>query len=60
MRVYTDARTRGERYRSTDSLKGARVSFTVEVEQSKDDPFFGFGRRPTKGAVLAEAPAVGK
>lgn len=28
--------------------RGSRVSFNVSVEPSRDDPFFAFGKRPTK------------
>jgi hypothetical protein len=33
--------------------RGDRVSFTAEVEASKDDPEFGFYRRPTQGRRVA-------
>jgi hypothetical protein len=32
--------------------RGSRVTFTAEVEASKDDPEFGFFRRPTQGRAL--------
>jgi hypothetical protein len=35
--------------------KGSRITFTVTLEPSNDDPKFGFGKRPTKLTVLAEA-----
>jgi hypothetical protein len=34
--------------------RGDRVSFSAEVEASKDDPRFGFYRRPTKAQIVAE------
>lgn len=34
--------------------KGARITFTVSVEPSKDDPKFGFGKRPAKLEVLEQ------
>ena len=34
--------------------RGDRVSFSAEVEASKDDPQFGFYRRPTKAVVMVE------
>lgn len=37
-------------------LKGARVTFSAMVEPSKDDPKFGFFKRPTSAARLAAAP----
>lgn len=60
------------RYRTAESLKGVRVQFTAELEQSQArdfennygereqrgaDPLFGFFRRPTQAKVLGEAPA---
>jgi hypothetical protein len=43
--------------------KGARLSFDAQLEQSRDDQFFGFFKRPTKARLLdaqpaAEAPAA--
>ena len=39
--------------------KGDRVCFTATVEPSRDDPKFGFGKRPAKLTVIqAAAPAV--
>lgn len=35
-----------------DALKGAMVTFTATVEQSKDDPAFGFFKRATKATLL--------
>lgn len=32
--------------------KGGRVEFTVTMEPSKDDPKFGFGKRPSKAKFL--------
>lgn len=37
--------------------KGDRISFTAKLEPSKDDPKFGFYKRPTKAEVI-EAVAV--
>lgn len=39
-------------YDSDDPLKGANVTFDAAVEISKDDPAFGFFKRPTKAARL--------
>jgi hypothetical protein len=33
-------------------VKGRRITFTATLEQSGDDPSFGFGSRPTKGSWL--------
>ena len=39
--------------------KGARVTFTVTIEPSRDDPKFGFGKRPAKLTVIeTAAPAA--
>lgn len=35
-----------------EAKRGDRVSFTAAVEPSKDDPKFGFYKRPTKASVL--------
>lgn len=35
--------------------RGDRVTFDATVEPSRDDEFFGFGKRPTKARVLAVA-----
>ena len=35
-----------------EALKGAMVTFTATVEQSKDDPAFGFFKRATKASLL--------
>ena len=37
---------------------GDRVTFTATVEASKDDPAFGFFKRPTKASILEHAEAV--
>ena len=38
--------------------KGSRVSFTVTIEPSRDDPKFGFGKRPAKFEIIPAAPIV--
>jgi hypothetical protein len=35
------------------TIKGARVEFAATVEASKDDPKFGFYKRPSKAKILA-------
>lgn len=35
-----------------EALKGAMVTFTATLEQSKDDPAFGFFKRATKATLL--------
>ncbi len=37
--------------------RGDRVTFCAAVERSRDDKFFGFTKRPTKGKVLTSATA---
>ncbi len=32
--------------------RGDRVRMVVDIEQSKDDPSFGFGKRPTKAEII--------
>lgn len=44
-------------YYVPEELKGATIACTVSVEPSRDDPGFGFGKRPTKAAVTALPPA---
>jgi len=41
-----------------DVAKGDKVTFTARLEQSKDDAYFGFFKRPTKASVLVKAPEV--
>lgn len=38
-----------------DAEKGAGVTFVAEVERSKDDPYFGFYKRPRKAEVIEVA-----
>jgi hypothetical protein len=38
--------------------RGDRIEFKATVERSKDDPKFGFYKRPTNGRVLATAVAA--
>ena len=33
--------------------RGDRIAFTCKVEPSRDDPKFGFGKRPTKARIVA-------
>ena len=35
--------------------RGDRIAFTCKVEPSRDDPKFGFGKRPTKARIVAQA-----
>ena len=35
--------------------KGDRISFTATLEQSNDDPKFGFFKRPTKAELISLA-----
>jgi hypothetical protein len=42
-----------EVYRA-DGEKGDRIEFTATLERSKDDPFFGFFRRPTKTRIIEQ------
>ena len=44
--------------RTANFEKGDKVRFTATVEPSKDDPKFGFFKRPTKGEVLVPAHPV--
>lgn len=37
-----------------DAAKDMRVTFSITLEPSKDDPYFSFGKRPTKAAFLTE------
>ena len=39
--------------------KGARVTFTATVEASRDNPTFGFYKRPTKAALLDAEEVAG-
>lgn len=39
----------------SDVERGDRVTFDATVEPSRDDEFFGFGKRPTKARVLEAA-----
>lgn len=36
----------------SDELPGTRIRFVADLEQSNDDPCFGFATRPRKGEVL--------
>ena len=36
-----------------DAERGSRIQFTATFERSKDDPFFGFGSRPSKASILS-------
>lgn len=47
----------GEDVQIPGAEKGARVSFTANVEASDDDPTFGFYSRPRKAALLTAEPA---
>lgn len=38
-----------------DAERGDRVTFDATVEPSRDDEFFGFGKRPTKARILQAA-----
>ena len=38
--------------------RGDRIAFTCKVEPSKDDPKFGFGKRPTKARIVTRAATV--
>lgn len=50
---YADrARNDGADVWKNEALKGAMVTFTATVEQSKDDPAFGFFKRATKATLL--------
>jgi hypothetical protein len=40
---------------SINSERGDRIALTCTIEASNDDPSFGFGKRPTKAAVIEEA-----
>ncbi len=40
---------------SLDCQKGDTIQFTATVEPSRDDPKFGFGKRPTKAEVINRA-----
>lgn len=37
--------------------RGERVQFTAAIQPSRDDPMFGFGKRPTKARLLATEQA---
>ena len=47
-----DSSLDGEDVWKNEALKGAMVTFTATVEQSKDDPAFGFFKRATKATLL--------
>jgi len=36
-------------------LKGQKITFTATVEQSHEEPKFGFFKRPTKASILEVA-----
>ena len=40
-----------------DTLPGKRVSFSAEVERSRDDEHFGFFKRPKNAKLVGGAPA---
>jgi hypothetical protein len=46
-----DGRTDYER-----ANRGARISFSAEVELKAGDPHFGFFKRPTKGRIVEQGP----
>ncbi|GAC1521668.1 MAG: hypothetical protein NVS3B1_06180 [Marmoricola sp.] len=37
-----------------DAAKDMRVTFSITLEPSKDDPYFSFGKRPTQAAFLTD------
>ena len=39
-----------------EGQRGSKVTFTATIEPSRDDPKFGFGKRPAKLTVLSARP----
>lgn len=40
-----------------EGQRGSKVTFTATIEPSRDDPKFGFGRRPAKLAIITQEAA---
>ena len=43
---------------ASSARRGDRIALTCAVEPSRDDPKFGFGKRPTKARIVAKATAT--